>query len=170
LGQDDAVALSDAADFFGYVLREVETADALVNQALNVNSNLFRAWQVRGLISMWLGRHEEAIEQVAQGMRLNPVDPDMYMAESAMAWPHLFLGRFEEALSWATKALSRQPNMAPALRVATIANAKLGRLDEARKSLERLRQIGAPLTDLVYRREQDVALYNEGMRLAGLSE
>jgi TolB-like protein len=170
LGQDDAVALSCAAHFFGYVLHELETADALANQALHVNSNLFRAWQVRGLVSLWLGKHEEAIEQLAQGMRLNPVDPDMYISESAMAWPHLFLGRFEEALTWATRALSRQPNLVPSLRVATIANAKLGRLDEARKMLERLQGKGIPLTRLPFRREQDVALYMEGMRLLGLSD
>jgi hypothetical protein len=36
LGQDDAVALACAAQFFGFAARETDTADALVDQALSV--------------------------------------------------------------------------------------------------------------------------------------
>jgi tetratricopeptide (TPR) repeat protein len=121
LGRDDAVALSCAAHFLAYVMRDHETAAAIIEQAIDVNPNLVQAQQVRCLISMWMGDHDRAIEQAKGAIRLNPIDPEMHTTEAAMGWANLFLHRFEDALFWATKALARQPSHGPALRVTIIA-------------------------------------------------
>jgi TolB-like protein/class 3 adenylate cyclase/Tfp pilus assembly protein PilF len=177
LGRDDAVALSCAAHFLAYVMRDHETAAAIIEQAIDVNPNLVQAQQVRCLISMWMGDHDRAIEQAKGAIRLNPIDPEMHTTEAAMGWANLFLHRFEDALFWATKALARQPSHGPALRVTIIALALLGRIDDAQRTFARLREtdISNPrISDLEsrlpFRRQEDRTLYIQGMRLAGMPE
>jgi tetratricopeptide (TPR) repeat protein len=85
----------------------------IVDQAIAVNPNLSVAWRMRGWISAYLGQHEAAIEQFQYAMRLNPLDPEIYLVESGLAWAIFFLRRFDVALSWATKALARQKKLRP---------------------------------------------------------
>ena len=106
-GADDAFALSRALAFFAYVLMDARTADAIVDQALAVNPNLAVAWRHRGWISVFLGRHEPALDQFQYSMRLNPLTRKLYCG-GGLAVANFFLRRFEIALSWATKSLARQ--------------------------------------------------------------
>ena len=46
----------------------------------------------------------------ARGRGLSPLDPLTYFASTGMAFAHAFAGRYDEAISWATKALHEQPN------------------------------------------------------------
>jgi TolB-like protein/class 3 adenylate cyclase len=131
-GQDDAEALSRAAAAFAFLFFEYETASALVDMAIKINPNLAYAWRVRGWVSVWLGHHEKALEEWDRSLRLNPIDPENYTAESGRAFALLFLGKYDEACYWATQALTRQPKLAPALRSACVGHALSGRLDEAR--------------------------------------
>ena len=50
-------------------------------------------------------------------MRLNPLDPQIYLVEGGLALANFFLRRFEVALSWATKSLARQKNYVPGHKV-----------------------------------------------------
>jgi TolB-like protein/class 3 adenylate cyclase len=176
VGADDAFALSRAAHFFGRVLKDAGTADAIVDQALAVNPNLSDAWRLRGWISVYLGRHEPALEQFHRAMRLNPLDPQIYYLEAGLAHANLFLRRFEIALSWATKSLAHQRTYAAALRLAMLSYAMLGRIADAQMMLARLREAGAQSTIsqlkkyLPYQRHEDVDLYFEACRIAGVPE
>src|SRR5258708_10002865 len=128
VGADDAFALTRAAHFFGYILKEVGTADVIADQAIAVNPNLSEARRVRGNISDYLGQHELAIEQFHYAMRLNPLDPQIYKVELGLAMANFYLRRFEIASSWATKSLALQKNYFTALRYAMISYAMLGRI------------------------------------------
>ena len=81
-GEDDAVALSRAAISFSYFFFEHERAEALVDRSLAINPNLASAWQIRGQISLYLGQHEKALKEIEQAVRLNPIDPENYLAET----------------------------------------------------------------------------------------
>jgi hypothetical protein len=61
------------------------------------------SWRQRGMVSTFLGRYEPALEQFHDAMRLNPLDPQIYLLEMGLGWANFFLRRFEVALSWATK-------------------------------------------------------------------
>jgi tetratricopeptide (TPR) repeat protein len=93
-----------------------------------------------------------------------------------MAFAQLCLGRYAEASHWATKALARQPNFAPALRVATAAHALAGNMAEARRILGQMCRLDPTLTQSSYRnqaffrRTEDIERFVEGFRLAGLPE
>jgi len=176
LGADDAFALSRAAHFFGAILKDARTADELVDQAIALNPNLADAWRIRGWISVFLGKHEPALDQFKHAMRLNPLDfRNLITSEAGLAAANFCLHRFEIALSWATKSLSRYENYAVALRCATASCAMLGRVADVQTMLARMREAGVLMTItqleryLPFRRE-DVDLYIEAFRLAGVPE
>jgi len=176
VGEDDALALSWAGFALVYVCREFDTGAALVDQALSVNQNLAPAWANRALISTFFGEHGLAIEQAAHVFRLSPIDPEIYRSEVTMAFAHFCLSRYLDASNWATRALARQSDFVPAMRVATAAYALAGNIDEARRLLGRMLKLEPSLTLSNYRsrsffrRTQDYQMFIEGLRLAGLPE
>jgi hypothetical protein len=99
-----------------------------------------------------------------------------YLAETGLAHANFFLRRFEVALSWATKSLARRENYVVALRFALASYAMLGRVADAQMVLARLREAGFPTTIshsrkfTAQQRQEDVELYIEAFRLAGVPE
>jgi tetratricopeptide (TPR) repeat protein len=89
---------------------------------------------------MYLGESASAIDHFERAMRLSPLDPLAYFACTGMGFAHAFAGRYDEAISWATKALHEQPNWATALRVAAVANALAEQMVEARAAMACLRR------------------------------
>jgi tetratricopeptide (TPR) repeat protein len=96
--------------------------------------------------------------------------------QNGMAAAHFLAGRYDEASSWAEKALREHPNYLPAIRMSAASHAFAGRLAEAQKAVARMRQIDpalrvAGLKDVVpFRRPEDFARYVEGLRRAGLPD
>jgi TolB-like protein/class 3 adenylate cyclase len=176
VGADDAYALSRAAHHFAYIAKDAGTGDVIVDQAIAVNPNLAEAWRIRGFVSAFLGRHETALQQFHHAMRLNPLDPEIHLMEQGLAASNFLLRRFEIALSWATKSLARQKNFAPALRIAMISYAMLGRIGEAQMIRARMREVDADMTIsqikkyLPFQRQEDIELYSEAYRTAGVPE
>ena len=109
-------------------------------------------------------------------MRLNPLDPEIHKVEYGLALANFFLRRFEIALSWITKSLARQKNFAPAQRFALVSYAMLGRIADAQMMQARLREAGIDLTisqlkkRIPYQRQEDVDLFIEALRIAGVPE
>ena len=100
----------------------------------------------------------------------------MFAMQMATAWGHFFLGRDDEASSWAEAALRQQPNFFVATCVAAAAAALAGKTAEAARAMTRLREIDPALRLsnlhelLPFRRPEDFARWAEGLRLAGLPE
>jgi len=85
--------------------------------------------------------------------------------------------RYDDASSWAEKALREQPNWAPAARIAAAGHAIAGRHSHAWRAMERVRRIDpamriSQLGELIplLRRPEDLAKFQDGMRKAGLPE
>ena len=146
IGSDDALALSWTGFSLVYVCREFDAGADLIDQALSINQNLAQGWANRALVSTIFGEHEIAIEQVSHVFRLSPIDPEVFRSEVIMAFAHLCLGRYAEASNWATKALARQSNFAPAMRAATAAHALAGNMAEARRILGQMCRLDSTLT------------------------
>src|SRR5216683_3113067 len=177
LGKDDAIALGAGGWALAHDARDLGVGAALIDRELLLNSNLAEAWAYGGWVKNWLGEPEVAIERFARAMRLNPLDPRMSAIRSGTAHAHFFLGRYDEAVSWAAMALQDNPDYQPGLRIAAASNAMAGRLDEAHKAVARLRQLNpalrvSTLKDMrgPYRRAEDLSRYEEGLRQAGLPE
>jgi tetratricopeptide (TPR) repeat protein len=174
----------DAADPFAHVALgrvytargEHDTAIHHCDRAISLNPSYSAAHFGRAH-SLWMsGRAADALPSNAEAMRLSPHDPLMwaYMASRSIALT--LLGRYEEALDWAGKAL-RQPNAALFACVAELtALGLLGRMDEAAAALARARRMKPDVTtdfvDLVLpiTNSECHALFMGGLRKAGLPE
>ena len=171
LGKDDAIALAASGWALAFVVRDLGVGAALIDRALVLNSNLAEAWFYGGWVKNWLGEPEAAIERFARAMRLSPLDPRVIGMRSGTAHAHFFLGRYDEAASWAAMALQDNPDYQPGLRIAAASNAMAGRPEQAHKAVARLRQLNpalrvSTLKDVLgpYRRAEDLSRY--GRRIA----
>jgi adenylate cyclase len=176
LGKDDAVALCAGGLALAYVVGDLDGGAAFLDRALVLNPSLALAWHFSGFVRILLGEPETAINHLSQAIRLSPFDPLVGRIHSNTACACFFAGRYEEASSWAEKALRERPNELPALRFAAASYGFAGRFDDARTSLERLRELDpafciANLKDrLPLRRAEDIARFAEGLRRAGLPQ
>lgn len=146
IGMDDPVALCWAGHALAFFFKDVDRALLLIDRALELDENLAVAWQRSGWVRGYSGDSEGAIDSLNKAIRLNPLDPCMFLTQSAMAFAHFIAGRDDEAADWAATALRVKPNWPPALRVAIASNAMRGRLDEAGRAMKLLLQVDPGLT------------------------
>jgi tetratricopeptide (TPR) repeat protein len=176
LGRTDAVALAWSAHALAHVVGDIKNGLALVDRALLLNPNLAVAWQRSGWLRIYAGDCELAIEHLNRAMRLNPLDPLMHLAQSAMAFGHFLLGDVDEASAWAESALHLRSNWPPALRVLAMSNALAGREQAAQQAITRLALVQPRLRvsnlheQIFLHRLEHTARCLEAMRKAGLPE
>jgi TolB-like protein len=174
LGSDDAVALCWGGHVRAFFFKEVKRALLLIDRALELDVNLATAWQRSGWVRGYAGDHEEAIRSLERAMRLNPLDPRVFLTQSAMAFAHFIAGRDQEASDWAAMAARVKPNWMPALRVSIAANAMLGRTAEASDGLKAYKRVDPDVSirkiceHYPFQREQDRQRLIEALRRAGV--
>ena len=176
LGKDDAVALALAGIGLVWVVGDLEQGAALIERALTLNPNWAWAWLFSGWAQMWLGEPEVAIERLVRAMRLSPQESQMFGMEAAMAWAHFFAGRYQEAMSWAEKAVREQSNYFLALSILAGSCSMAGREAEARSTLESLRRLDPDLRistlgeAFPIRRPEHFARFAQALQKAGLPD
>ena len=176
LGPDDAVALSRGAHALAYVVGDLDAAATFADRALALNSNLAGAWYASGWVRVFLGESDVAIKHFAQAMRLSPLDPHSIGMQAGTAFAHFLAGRFDEASLWAGKAMWENTNYLTTIIIAAASNALAGHPAEAQKTIARLRELSPTLRVsnvkewAAFRRPEDLAKLEEGLRKAGLPE
>jgi TolB-like protein len=176
LGKEDAVALYTGGFALAHVAGHLEAGAALIDRALALDPNLAAAWHHSGWVRTYLGEPGTAIEHMARAMRLNPLDPLLFGMQNGTAAAHFLARRYDEASSWAEKALREHPTHSPAMRMAAASHALAGRLAEAREAMARMRHIDPALrvsniaVFVPFRRPEDFDRYVQGLRKAGLPE
>jgi tetratricopeptide (TPR) repeat protein len=148
----------------------------LIDRALELNPNLAWAWLYSGWVKISLGQPDAGIERVKHSMRLSPNDPQSFSMQCALATAHLSAGRYDEALSWAEKAVAGKPDFLLPSCIAAASAALGGRFAEAQKAIDRLHEINPSLRIsnvrhvISHHRAEDIARWEEGLRLAGLPD
>jgi tetratricopeptide (TPR) repeat protein len=176
LGADDAAALTRAGHALAHLAGDLDGGVALLDRAKTLNPNLAAAWFLGGFVRILRGEPDEAMAHFTQAMRLSPLDREMYRMQAGMAVANLFAGRFDEASSWATKAYQTLPDFLMVVAVIAASHALAGRTCEAQRATEHLRKLDpafriSKLLDYTpFRRPQDIAIFSEGLRKAGLPE
>jgi TolB-like protein len=175
--RDDAVALCTGGFALGRVVGDLDAGVSFIDRAIKINPNLAMAWLTSGWLRSFLGEPELSIEHLSRAMRLSPLDPLMAGMQAGLAFSHFFAGRYDEAASWAEKALREQPGWIPALRTASASYALAGRDQEARQMIARLRQLApemriSRLNDVMppLRRPEHLRRLTDALRRAGLPE
>ena len=120
-----------------------------------------------GLLRVFAGQPDLAIEHVETSLRLSPRER-MGQPLSVMGMAYFFKRQFDEAASKLLLAIQDNPGSPPPYRTLAACYAHMGRLDEARAIVARLRAI-TPLvvpSDLPLRNPEDRELFLSGLRLA----
>jgi adenylate cyclase len=173
---DDALALARAGWALAAVCQDCEGGAALIDLALSYNPNLAIAWTNRGMVSVLLGDHSKAIQQLQRARQLSPIGSAAIRSDAMMGMAHFFLGNNSEAMDLAHKVLLRDPDLPVALALAAASNALAGNIDEAHEAMAQLLQVapsermGNLTTDTSLRRAEDKKKAVEALRLAGMPE
>ena len=122
------------------------------------------------------GSPAEALKLLDRAERISPRDPRAWFMASARAHAHLVGDQYNEAASWARKALARNPRSTRALRILAMSLARLGELDKATEVIREVLAIEPDLTISKMRARLDFwpertwNRHAEALRLAGLPE
>jgi tetratricopeptide (TPR) repeat protein len=164
---DDAGVLAEAAQALAHFGEDSGAMIALVDRALALNPSFARGWHVSGVIRYWAGQPDIAIEHFEAALRLSP-RARVGSTLVGMGAAHFFARRFDEAVPRLLLAMHENPAFPESYRYLTACYAHMGRLDDAREVLARLRAI-APImiSDPSYlRNPEHRELLLSGLRLA----
>jgi adenylate cyclase len=167
--KDDPMALT-ALGFACSLAGFRDRAVAVLERAVQANPSSALAFWSLGATLATAGRADEAIPMVEKAIRLSPQDPLMNEFLFTIGSAHFLAGRYEEAIEFAQRSLDLKGDQPGAWRILAAANALMGRLGEARRSVGHLMRLTPDLTEdrlRVFLREEDVELYLKGLRLAG---
>ncbi len=114
-----------------YTNRAAE-AIAKCEHALALDRNLAAAHAMIGLAKVFTGRAEETESHVLEALRLSPrdINANRWMAAAGIA--KLYLGRDEEAAVWQLRSIDANRNFPNSHFFLAAAQARLGRMSEAR--------------------------------------
>jgi TolB-like protein len=176
LGRDDPVALARGGHALAHFTGDLDGGIAMHDRAVMLNPNLAAAWFLGGFLRVWHGEPDGAIERFGRAMRLSPRDPETYRMQAGMAAAHLFARRFDEASACAEEASRDLPDFLLVAAVAAASHTLAGRIEEGRKAMDHLRQLDPSLRIsnlrgwLPIHRAEDLAMFSDGLRKAGLPE
>ena len=139
----------------------------LVDRALALNPSFAGGWFRSGLLRLFAGQPDLAIEHIETSLRLSPRER-MGQPLSVMGMAYFFKRRFAEAASKLLLSIQDHPGFPPSYRTLASCYAHMGRLDEAREIVAGLRAITPVVVprDLPYRNPEDRELFLSGLRLA----
>ena len=149
------------------------TAIEMVDRAVALNPNSFRAWEERGWTCLTVGQPEEATRSFERRIRLSPFDPLLFATFAGISAALIGLGRFDEAVSAARKAIRLNPLFAFTHRCLASALAHLERDAEASEAVARLLELDPDfrISERVGRGDAlGLRVYIDGLRKAGVPE
>jgi TolB-like protein len=167
VAQNDSGILANAAFVLAYFGEDIGAMIGLVDRALALNLSFARGWYLSSFLRVWAGQPDLAIEHVEASLRLSPrerVGAPLFVLGMA----YLFKRQFDEAAAKLLLSIQDQPGSPASYRYLASCYAHMGRLDEARAIVSRLRAITPLLapTDYPYRNPEHRELLLSGLRLA----
>jgi TolB-like protein/class 3 adenylate cyclase len=164
---DDPRVLADAAYALAFLGEDIGAMIALVDRALALNPSFARGWYISGGLRLLAGQLDVAIEHAESSLRLSPRER-VGWAHYIIGATHFFSGRFEEAVQKFLLAMQEDPSDTSSYRILAACYAHMGRLDQAREVIARLRAITPKIMPNVrlLRNHDHRELYLSGVRMA----
>ena len=122
-----------------FTKRHTDESIAHFQRALTLNPNFAAAHGYLGWTLSFDGQSDKAIVHSKTAIRMSPHDPQQVIFHGGLAAAHYLAGDYDEAINSALSVLRFRPTFSGARRLLVAALAQAGRLDEARKELERLK-------------------------------
>jgi adenylate cyclase len=178
IGSNDPVAQTLGGFGIGYLGGQLKQGLAYIERALTLNPNLVFAWQLRGVASGMIGKHENSIQCFKRAMQLSPRDRLAHQSYMGISHSYFFLGHYDQALYWVERALLERSHYVPALILKLVALVKEDiEPDKIRDAVQEVRSSTHPLVSvsMIMRRtplarSADRELFESALRKAGLPE
>ena len=137
---DDPVTLANAAVALAYFGEDIGAMMALVDRALALNPNFARGWHISSSLRVWAGQPDIAIEHAEAALRLSPC-ARVGISPNDIGCAHFLSRRFAGAVPKLLLATQQDPGLSISYQLLAACYAHMGRLDDARGIVERLRAI-----------------------------
>jgi TolB-like protein/class 3 adenylate cyclase len=137
---DDPGSLTNAALAMAYFGEDIGAMMALVDRALVLNPSFARGWHISGMLRLWAGQPDIAIEHNEAALRLSP-RARVGSSLSVIGQAHFLGRRFNQAVPKLLLAIQEDPSFVPPYRFLAASYAVMGQLEEAREVVERLRAL-----------------------------
>jgi adenylate cyclase len=168
---DDPGILANAAQALAYFGEDISAMIALVNRALALNPNYARGWHNSGAIRLFAGHSDVAIEHLEAALSLSP-RARIGTSFALIGIAHFLCRRFDEAVPKLLLAIQEDPTFSYPYRFLAACYAHMGRFDEAREIVARLRAITVDVLPKIIelRNPEHRELLLSGLRLAAREE
>jgi TolB-like protein/class 3 adenylate cyclase len=166
-GENDPGILANSAQVLAQFGEDIGAMIGLIERALALNPSFARGWFLSGLLRLFAGQHDLAIEHVETSLRLSPRER-IGQPLVVIGMAYFFKRQFDEAAAKLLLAMQDNPGSPLPYRALAACYAHIGRLDDARAIITRLRAI-TPLvvpSELPLRNPEDRELFLSGLRLA----
>ena len=165
--ENDPGILANCAQVLAQFGEDIGAMMGLVDRALALNPSFARGWFLSGLLRLFAGQPDLAIEHVDTSLRLSPRER-MGQPLVVIGMASFFKHQFDEAASKLLLSTQDNPGSPLPYRALAACYAHMGRLDEARAIVARLRAITTLVvpSDLPFRNPEDCELFLSGLRLA----
>jgi adenylate cyclase len=162
----DAGALALAAVALGYFGEDIGVALGMIDRALARNPSSAEGWYSSGWLRLWAGQTGLAIKHFETSARLNPGAAASRLTGIGQA--HFLDRQFHDAVEKLLMARHALPFNAMIYRFLASCYAHMGRLDDAREMVQRLRAITSVVVPdaMQYRNPEHRELFLSGLRLA----
>jgi len=167
VASDDPGVLANAAVVLAALGEDIGTMMTLIDRALALNPSFARGWFLSGFIRLMAGQADLAIEHVETSLRLSPRGRIGYPF-AVIGQAHFVSRRYETAVPNLLLAIQDDPTFPPGYRNLAACYAHMGRLDEARDVVRRLRAITPAVIspNMPLRNPEHRDLLLSGLRLA----
>jgi adenylate cyclase len=175
-GANDPEALAMGGHAIAVSGGELREGLAAIERAITLNPNSALAHRVAGWVQCYLGEPSRAVGMFERAMLLSPREPMAFLTHLGMAAACLFQQDYDEAVSWARRAVDQNPNYTSSLRFLAAALGHLGRIEEAHAVVTRLLSLAPNDTIAAFaatagiRFSGGLPLMLDGLRKAGLPE
>ena len=140
LASGDPNVLGHSAYVLGYFGEDIHSAIELIDRALELNPSFARGWVISGWLRLSAGQPELANSHLETSLRLSP-HARRAGTQMAIGVGHFFVRKFDDAEAMLLRSLHEHPGWAPTYRFLAACYAHMGRLEEARDVVKRLRAV-----------------------------
>jgi len=164
---DDPDVLANAAVVLGSLGEDIDVAIGSIDRSLALNPSFARGWVWSARLRNFAGQPDLAIEHFKTSLRLSPRDR-MGTFSLPLGTAYFLKRQFAEAAAILLAALEQAPSLPVGYQLLASSYAHMGRLDEAREVVKRLRAIIPVVIPsiILYRNPEHRELFLTGLRLA----
>ena len=164
---DDPDVLANAAVVLGSLGEDIDVAIGSIDRSLALNPSFARGWVWSARLRNFAGQPDLAIEHFKTSLRLSPRDR-MGILSLPLGTSYFLKRQFAEAAAILLAALEQAPSLPVSYQLLVSSYAHMGRLDEAREVVKRLRAITPVVIPsiILYRNPAHRELFLSGLRLA----